>query len=159
LSLFLEYLKVNPMSKQKFNPIARRRARQLALQVLYAAEMNPLDLVELKSLGRQQPHFLKVDHLYFSLLLEGIDEHRSTLDILITPLLDRDFTELDPIELCILRLGAFELIHRDDIPPKVVLNEAIELAKLFGASESHKYINGVLDKLAKQHRNDEMEAS
>ncbi len=81
------------------------------------------------------------------------------MDILITPFLDRDFAELDPIELNILRLATYELIHLEKVPARVIINEAVELAKVFGAVDSHKFVNGILDKVAKQNRPNDMESS
>ncbi len=98
-----------------------------------------------------------VDTLYFHEMLTGIDADAELVD-LITGKLDRDFTELDPIERCILRLGAKELKDRIDIPFKVVINECVELAKQFGASESHKYVNSILDLLAQDLRGVEVAA-
>lgn len=96
------------------------------------------------------------DTQYFHELLTGIEQNRDELDKKITTYLDRSIEELDAIELAILRMGAFELIYRIDIPFKVVINEHIELAKSFGATESHKYVNSVLDKLAKDNRPGEL---
>ena len=85
--------------------------------------------------------------------------HLDTLEDLLTPLLDRKLDDLDPIELSLLRLGMFELVERIDVPYKVVINEAVALAKKFGATDSHKYINGVLDKAARQIRKVEVDAA
>ena len=97
----------------------------------------------------------KVDTEYLHELLSGINSHRGDLTALITPKLDREFDELDPVEVAALLVGSFELVHRIDIPYRVVINEGIELAKRFGAAESHKLINSVLDSLAKDHRSAE----
>ncbi len=100
-----------------------------------------------------------VDMDFFEALLTGVSGNRSALDDVFSPALDRAITELDPIEHCILRLGTFELCHRIDVPARVVINEGVELAKTFGASESHRYINSILDKLAREHRSVEMDSA
>ena len=97
----------------------------------------------------------RVDTEYFHELLSGTTVHRRELVALITPTLDRSFDSLDPIEKAILFIGCFELVHRIDVPYRVVINEGIELARQFGATESHKYINSILDRLAKDHRTSE----
>jgi len=90
----------------------------------------------------------KVDMEYFHEILHGVPRELSALDEIITPLLDRDTEEMTPVELSILRLATYELAHRIDVPYKVVINEAVELAKSFGATDGHKYVNGVVDKIA-----------
>ena len=94
----------------------------------------------------------RVDTLYLHELLTGINANRSDLEGVITPRLDRDFDELDPVETAALFVGTYELIHRVDIPYRVAINEGVELAKRFGASESHRLVNSVLDGIAKEHR-------
>ncbi|MGP1932178.1 MAG: transcription antitermination factor NusB, partial [Arsenophonus sp. ET-DL12-MAG3] len=89
-----------------------------------------------------------VDKIYFTELLRGISINVCELDKRIAPYLSRKFTEIDQVEKAVLRLAMFEFCYRDDIPYKVIINEAIELAKIFGAEESHKFINGALDKVA-----------
>lgn len=95
---------------------------------------------------------LKVDLELFRRIVRGVSANEESLDEAYSPLLDRPLAEIDPIEQAILRLGAFELIHTPEIPRAVAINEAVEMAKLYGATESHKYINGVLDKLADRVR-------
>jgi N utilization substance protein B len=90
----------------------------------------------------------KVDLGYFHELIKHISQGAGELDEALLPYLDRSLNDLDPVELATLRIGAYELLKRLDVPYKVVINEGIELAKTFGATESHKYVNGVLDKLA-----------
>ena len=97
----------------------------------------------------------KVDGEYFSELLHQVPASLSELDEHITGFLDRDMTELTPIELTILRIGAYEMIRRTDVPYRVVINEGVDLAKKFGATDGHKYVNGVLDKLAHSLRTQE----
>ncbi len=140
----------------KFKPKARTAARKLALQALYQWHMTNLNISVIEMQLLEDPDRLiiqditKIDVPYFKQLLNGIYQQFNELDIAYTPLLDRNFNELDPIELTILRLGSYELKYCKDIPFKVAINEAVELAKGFGAEQSHKYINSILDKLAQQ---------
>lgn len=99
-----------------------------------------------------------VDLEYFQALIHGVPPLVEELDGLLEPLLDRELRELDPIERSLLRMGGFELRDRIDVPYRVVINESVALAKKFGAAESYKYINGVLDKLARQLRGPEVSA-
>ena len=94
----------------------------------------------------------RIDRSYFRALVTGVITHVSSLDQLLVPWLDRPVEQLDPVERAIVRIGAFELAHRPDVPWKVALDEAIELAKIFGAAESYRYVNGVLDHLARAQR-------
>ena len=89
-------------------------------------------------------------------LLRGVPTHLTELDVALAPYLDRAIKSVDPVERAVLRLGAYELAHHPEVPYRVVINEAVELAKLFGAEEGHKYVNGVLYKLAKRLRSAEM---
>jgi transcription antitermination protein NusB len=134
---------------------ARHKAREIALQGVYSWQMsrNPVEQVELSLATSNDMN--KVDMSYFQALLRGVVEHASDLDVAIKPYLGRLPEELDPVEKAILRLASFELIHRMDVPYRVIINEAIELAKDFGAEESHKFINGALDKAVRKLRADE----
>jgi len=140
----------------KFKPKARTAARQLALQALYQWHMTNLSIAVIEMQLLEDPDRLiiqdinKIDVTYFKQLLNGIYQQFNELDTAYTPLLDRSFDELDPVELAILRIGSYELKYCQDIPFKVAINEAVELAKGFGAEQSHKYINSILDKLAQQ---------
>ena len=136
-------------------PAARRKARELAVQGLYSWQMsgNPIEQVELTIATTN--NMSKVDMEYFQALLNGVAKRTAELDKAIKPYLGRLPEELDPVEKAILRLATLELVERFDTPFKVVINESIELAKTFGAEESHKFINGVLDKAVKTLRKDE----
>ena len=131
---------------KKISP--RRRARECAVQTLYSwlISKNPPEEVELAFITDQDTK--GVDMPYFRKLFRQTAENIQSIDGMIAPYLDRDTEELDPIERSILRLAVYELKYETDVPYKVAINEAIELAKTFGAEESHKYINGVLDKIA-----------
>ena len=134
--------------KQVKKPSARRRARECTVQALYswAVSGNTAEQVELAFVLDQDMD--GVDKPYFRKLFRQTVENIETVDFSISPYIDRVFDELDAIETAILRLAVYELRFELDVPYKVVINEAIEVAKVFGADESHKYINGVLDKIA-----------
>lgn len=129
-------------------PAARRKARRALLQALYQWQLagSSAHDIELYFLAHQD--MSKVDRPYFSELLKGIINEVDSLDAALAPVLDRKVTELTPVERAILYVGSYELMHRVDVPYKVVINEGIELAKDFGAEDSFKYVNGVLDKLS-----------
>ena len=127
----------------------RRAARMKALQALYQWDMAGGNIGAIIEYFRtSQPDMDKIEHAYFEELVHGIPEKLSELDQHLQPHLDRPLDQLDPIERCVLRAGVFELAHRPDVPYRVVINESVELAKQFGAEDGHKYVNGVLDRLA-----------
>lgn len=133
-------------------PAARHKARSYAIQALYEWLMsgNQAELIKIRFLNDY--NFKKTDIEYFGILLKGVTAKHEALDQHLLPYLDRPIRELDPIELCILRMAMFELTERLDVPYKVVINEAVELTKKFGVTGGHKYVNGVLDKAAKKLR-------
>ena len=137
---------------------ARTRARGFALQALYQVMVggNPADEVDIFT--RDLSGFNKADAVHFDALLHGCAEQATALDALILPMLDRKLTELSPIEHAVLWIGTYELQHCIDIPWRVVLNECIDLAKEFGGTDGHKYVNAVLNQLALQLRATEVEA-
>ena len=149
------------MANPQHNTLAaeRRKARHYGMQALYQWYMADASLSDIEAEFRAEYDFAKVDLEYFQALLHGVPACVDELDALLSPLLDRKLEELDPIEHSLLRMGAFELRERIDVPYKVVINEAVALAKKFGASESHKYINGVLDRAARQVREAEVGAA
>lgn len=134
---------------------ARRKARKFALQALYQIQLTKASaaVVELEFI--EEHNMQKADKDYFHELLSGIEKKREILDENIAGCIDRKIEELDPIELSILRMGIFELMTRIDIPFKVVINEHIELARSFGATDSYKYVNSILDKLSRVLRAEE----
>ncbi len=138
---------------------ARHKARRLATQALYAWQMSGQDLVDLNEQIRLDHDMSKVDQEYFDELLHKIPANLQELDDHITPLLDRDLDKVDPIERAILRLGAYEMVFRLDVPYRVVINEGVELAKTFGAEDGHKFVNGILDGVAKKLRSVEIKAA
>lgn len=131
---------------------ARNRARRLAVQALYEWQMTGTSEAEIKSRFLDDKKDKTVDKIYFKELIAGVIDNASELDETITPLLTRPLAEIDRVEHAILRLSTYELMHRQDIPYRVVINEGVELAKTFGAEQGHKFINGMLDKLAKSLR-------
>ncbi|MEQ3635057.1 transcription antitermination factor NusB [Alcanivorax sp.] len=133
-------------------PSARRKARRFTLQALYQWQLAGAAVSDIEAQFLASQDFAKVDREYFHDLLHGVLGQVKTLDEQLTPYLDRRVEELSQVEKAILRLGAFELKERQDVPYRVVINEGIELAKVFGAEDSFKYVNGVLDKLARQLR-------
>lgn len=129
------------------------------MQALYQWHMAGASLTDIEAEFRADYDFSRVDLEYFQALLHEIPAMVDELDAAIEPLLDRKLTELDPIERTLLRMGMFELRARIDVPYKVVINEEVSLAKKFGATDSHKYINGVLDKAARELRKVEIDAA
>lgn len=127
---------------------ARRRSRKVAMQAIYQWQMTGMDRNALEQEYRHAGALKKADEEYFSDLLRGVLSHVDELDGLLAPLLDRAVDDLDRVELALLRLGVFELSRRIDVPYRVVIDEYVELAKGYGAEESFKYVNGVLDRLA-----------
>ncbi len=136
----------------------RRKARHYALQALYQWHMAGASPSAIEAEFRTDYDFDVVDLEYFQALVHGVPAHVDELDALLEPLLDRKLSELDPVERSLLRLGTFELRERIDVPYRVVINEAVALAKKFGASESFRYVNGVLDRLAADLRAPEVRA-
>ena len=133
--------------------VARRRAREIALQALYAWQVAGADaLAEARTLDGWE----RCDQALAEDLIRGVTGSAADLERRITPALDRAFLRLSPVERAILCIGAFELAERTDTPFKVVINEAIELGKVFGGTDGHKYVNGVLEKLAVQLRPQEL---
>ena len=136
----------------------RRKARHYALQALYQWHMAGAATTDIEAEFRTDYDFKVVDLEYFQSIVHSVPSMVDELDDLYSALLDRELDELDPIERSLLRMGTFELRDRIDVPYKVVINESVALAKKFGASDSYKYVNGVLDKLARQLRSPEVSA-
>ncbi|WP_286233191.1 transcription antitermination factor NusB [Thalassotalea sediminis] len=130
-------------------PSPRRKARELAVQAVYSWQMseNSVADVEAHFLTENAKRRFEVD--YFQKLFRGVTTQTNSIDLAITPYLDRDLDDVDHIEKAILRVAVYELSDCHDVPYRVVINEAIELAKVFAADDSHKFVNGVLDKTVK----------
>lgn len=149
----------------------RRAARELAVQAIYQCQMTGKSATSVEAEFRSQlpdedlethENWLKVmeiaDLALFHELLHNVVRDREALDASIAPLLDRRLADIDPIELAILRLGTYELSHRLEVPYRAVINEGVELARSFGATDGHKYVNSILDKLASRLRSAEVSA-
>lgn len=130
----------------------RHRARELALQGIYQWRVSGNDAAEIEKQMQAEKNLGRYDKPMYSKLLRGAIAQHADIEALLTPCLDRDLTELSPVEFAVLLLGAFELSQQLEVPYKVVINEAVELAKTFGGTDGHKYVNGVLDKLAPKVR-------
>lgn len=131
---------------------ARTRAREFALQALYQHLVGRNTASDIDSFTRDLSGFHKADSAHYDALLHGCVEQADSLDALITPLLDRPMAEISPIEHGVLWIGAYELQHCLDVPLRVVINECVELAKSFGGTDGHKYVNGVLHQLGARLR-------
>jgi transcription antitermination protein NusB len=127
---------------------ARSRARRRALQALYAWQMSGSSMTAVIDQFRHEQDMEVADLEYFEDLLRGVEKHVAELDEALKPYIDREVSQIDPIERAALRLAAYELKFRPDVPYRVIINEAIEVTKRFGADHGHSYVNGVLDKLA-----------
>jgi N utilization substance protein B len=146
------------MSQPNTLAAQRRKARHFGLQALYQWTLSGADLSDIEAEFRVDNDFRHTDGDYFTAVLRGVTSDVEALEAVFAPALDRALDDLDPIERNLLRLGTFELRDRIDVPYKVVINEAVSLAKKFGATESHRYINGVLDKVARELRTIELTA-
>ena len=134
---------------------ARRRSRELALQGVYQWLLNPVESGAIDAHLRDAPGFEKADKALYDSLLHGTIRDAESLSGVITPHLDRGWDELSPVEKAVLLTATHELTHHLDVPYRVVINEAIELAKTFGGTDGFKYVNGVLDRIASQLRTTE----
>lgn len=138
---------------------ARRYARERALQALYQWELAGSDVSTVRAEIIERQEMSLVDEDYFISLFDGVAKDPEAIDKHLSTALDRPIEELDPIERCVLRISTCEFLHHLEIPARVVINEAIEITKRFGADQGHKYVNGVLDKLALSLRPVEMKKS
>ena len=133
-------------------PAARRKARILALQAVYSWQISGNLIADIEQQMLIETDVTKIDVEYFKDLASGVAVNYKLLDESVSPHLTRPFDDLDMVERAILRLSSYELKFREDVPYKVAINEGIELAKIFGAEDSHKFVNGVLDKAVKHLR-------
>jgi transcription antitermination protein NusB len=127
---------------------ARHHARKVLMQAVYQWQMTGAPFTDVVKEFRDAGALKKADDEFFGTVLRGVLNSADELDALLAPLLDRKVTDLDRVELALLRLGAYELQHRIDVPFRVVIDEYVELAKGYGAEDSFKYVNGVLDRLS-----------
>ena len=142
---------------KNFDPKARYFARRFTLQAMYQWQLAETPIAKLEAEFLTDPYIEKADISYFRELLRGIIHKHTELDEQIKPFLDRPIESLNHIELAVLRMAVYELSQRFDIPYRVVINEALELTKQFGTIEGYKFVNGVLDKVAKALRPDEIQ--
>lgn len=131
---------------------SRRRARRRALQALYQWHLTGQDVGEILAQFHEEQDFSNVDTELFATLVRKVSAGRAGIDEKIAPFLDRPLAQLDVIEHVILSIGAYELLHSIEVPHQVVIDEAVNLAKQFGAEQGHTFVNGVLDKAARQWR-------
>ena len=141
------------------NPTARRNARFYALQAMYQWQINHTPLAELEADFMVNHIKKKIDLAYFKELIYYVPQHYDELDTQMSSFLSRPLAELDTVELAILRLGIYELAHRSDIPYRVSINESLELTKKFGSIEGYKFVNGILDQVARRLRATEVAAN
>jgi N utilization substance protein B len=130
----------------------RRKSRELVLKAVYRGMINASELKQVITDAKDDPEYVKADEAYFMALLQGVSGKISELDSQISIFIDRKIQELSPVEHAILRISSFELMFDLSIPYRVAINEGVELAKLYGGADGHKYINGVLDKVAESAR-------
>ena len=142
----------------KTHKSGRSRARAFALQAIYQHLVGRNDAEQIDAFTRDLSGFNKADAAHFDALLHGCVEQAAELDTLISPLLDRQWAEISPIEHGVMWIGAYEFKHCPEVPWRVVINECVELAKEFGGTDGHKYVNGILNGLAPQLRALEVQA-
>ena len=139
------------------DPAARSRSRRRALQAVYAWQMTSSPITKVIEQFQNEQDMEIADLEYFEDLVRGVAQYHDELDIKLEKYLDRTLVQVDPIERAVLLIAAYELCHRPDVPYRVVINEAIETSKRFGADQGHTYVNGVLDKAAADWRATEMQ--
>ena len=151
--------RARPGTRRAAPKSARRKSREFALQGLYEWLLGGADAGVVDAHVREQDGFDKCDLAYFDLLLHGIIREAVAIDVHIAAHIDRKAELLSPVEHAALMIGTFELMRCIEVPYKVAINEAVELAKSFGGTDGHKYVNGVLDKAAAELRRSEVEAA
>jgi N utilization substance protein B len=141
------------ISRKKINN--RRKSRELAMKSIYRGLVNTFDLKQIQKDIRDDPDFIRADEEFYIEILKGVFKNLETLKLEIISYIDRSYEELSPIELSIIYSSLYELKYSPSVPYKVVINEAIEVAKLFGGVDGFKYINGILNQAAKKNRKEE----
>ena len=139
----------------------KSNARQAAAQALYQWQITGQNLNLIEQYFIDEQYFVedeKIDKSYFSELFHGVPQNLIAIDALLSDFVDREVDAVDPVERAVLRLGTYELIHCIETPYKVIINEAINVAKHFGADGSHRYVNGILDKVAQKQRTEEVDS-
>jgi len=133
---------------KKYRPKERRRARELAMQAIYQWQLTEAAPLDIEVQFHQTNNMEKVDTEYFGRILKGVTQNTADIDDKITAAAGRPIKELNPVELAVLRVAVYEFLSENDVPYKVVINEALEMTKKFGAVEGYKFVNGVLDNIA-----------
>ena len=142
-------------SRKKINN--RRKSRELAMKSIYRGLVNTFDLTQIQKDIREDPDFIRADEKFYVEILKGVFKNLETLKLEIISYIDRSYEELSPIELSIIYSSLYELKYSPSVPYKVVINEAIEVAKSFGGVDGFKYINGILNKAAAKNRKEEFD--
>ncbi|MDF1583583.1 MAG: transcription antitermination factor NusB [Methyloprofundus sp.] len=137
---------------------AKTKARQCAVQALYQWQMTGTDLSTIERQFAEDQRLKNAQKSYFTDLFHGVPKGLDKIDFAMKDFVDREVNDIDPVERAILRIGVYELINKLETPYRVIINEGVELAKYFGADGSHRYVNGVLDKVAQVQRKLEIEA-
>lgn len=151
--------KVIKSANRKSGSNSRRKSRELVLKAVYRGMLNQSDLAQVFRDMLDDPDYNKADESYFRQLLQSVTANVNEIDSRLVDFIDRPIVELSPVEHAILRIAGCELMFDLSIPYRVVINEGVELAKLFGGTDGHKYINGVLDKFAASVREQEVKAA
>jgi N utilization substance protein B len=138
---------------------ARSLSRKLAMQALYQWQLAGQSASELQRQFAAEEGYGDAEEEYFAGLVDGVTTLVAVLDTRLQPLIDRPLVQLDPVERAVLWIGMFELLHRPDVPYRVVINESVELTKRFGATDGHKFVNAVLDRAARELRSAELAAA
>ncbi len=133
-------------------PAARHNARRYAVQAMYQWHLTGHPIMDIENEFLRYHIEKKIDLAYFKELVHGIPTNVTELDAEMKPFLNRSMSDIDPVEISILRIATYELTKRPDVPYRVIINEALELTKLFGSVEGYKFVNGLLDKIAKKNR-------
>ena len=142
-------------SRKKINN--RRKSRELAMKSIYRGLVNSFDLTQIQKDIREDPDFIRADEKFYVEILKGVFKNIDTLKLEIISYIDRSYEELSPIELSIIYSSLYELKYSPSVPYKVVINEAIEVAKSFGGVDGFKYINGILNQAAEKNRKEEFD--
>ena len=148
-----------PGTTKKSGTRNRRKSRELVLKAVYRGMLNESELSQIFRDMTDDPDYNKADEAYFKQLLQAVTTHLTAIDDKLVSFIDRPMAELSPVEHAILRIAGCELMFDSTIPYRVVINEGVELAKVFGGTDGHKYINGVLDKLSADVREAEVKAA
>ena len=145
-------MNTSPDKKSRRGTRARSIARKLAMQALYQWQMTKHEANDITKQFVESEEFAGADREYFEELLRGCIKQQDAINAAVKPFIDRPIDQLDPVETAIIMMGVFELTSRSDVPYRVVINEAVDLTKRFGATDAHKYVNAVLDRAAKELR-------